>query len=304
MKYKLPTMAAFGAVLFSFAVNAQEYAEPVFEERFINNTGTRADVDTIGWSALLLDPMHADPTLAIDVTKGENHPTAYVGGVSGQTGYEVDFDPNTDTGYYFIWSGGKETSTVITTPFNLDRSVSEITRFSWVQNTSAAIEDAVSVMVKIGGSWYVSAAMYDTIGEEFEVYTAKEHTFTTTGSDWHHITAAVGEPLEIGDPVSGSLPSGDIEAVGLHVNRVAADGAVSVDEFQIWAEPASDSSATWANYPIVETGGIAYVNTEDWLGWLAVTDSPWIYSESLQSWIYLTEASAASPGGAWTYVLK
>lgn len=60
--------------------------------------------------------------------------------------------------------------------------------------------------------------------------------------------------------------------------------------------------ATWAGYAIDEETG--NVDTGAWLGWLNVTNAPWIYSYSLGNYIYLNESDVDPEGGAWAYTFK
>jgi hypothetical protein len=89
--------------------------------------------------------------------------------------------------------------------------------------------DADSVMriaVRIGGNWYVTTKTFTDPGTQ--MWTAQ--SFTNVGAQW--------APLDIsnlvrGNPIDGSLPTGDITAVGLLAN---IDGdKVRIDEFEIVA---------------------------------------------------------------------
>lgn len=53
----------------------------------------------------------------------------------------------------------------------------------------------------------------------------------------------------------------------------------------------------WAGYPIED----GYVNTGAFMGWLEVSADPWIWSVSLNSYIYLPEGHVDG-SGAWTYI--
>ncbi len=56
-------------------------------------------------------------------------------------------------------------------------------------------------------------------------------------------------------------------------------------------------AAGWLGYPV--SGG--YADTGGWMGWVDVTNAPWIYNESLMGWMYLDE-STANEMGAWVYL--
>jgi hypothetical protein len=60
------------------------------------------------------------------------------------------------------------------------------------------------------------------------------------------------------------------------------------------------SAQSWAGFAV---DGAGNVNTGGWMGFLNVSDSPWIWSYSLSSWMYIDE-SFVSSSGSWIYVLK
>ncbi|MEX0330414.1 MAG: hypothetical protein AB3N64_03225 [Puniceicoccaceae bacterium] len=56
--------------------------------------------------------------------------------------------------------------------------------------------------------------------------------------------------------------------------------------------------ATWAGYTIVDG---SLIDTTPLMGWLNIASAPWLYSYSLNKWIYGDE-STFGEGGAWLYV--
>jgi hypothetical protein len=58
------------------------------------------------------------------------------------------------------------------------------------------------------------------------------------------------------------------------------------------------TTETWAGYVVSEAGD---VNTVEWMGYLNVTFAPYIWSYSLDGWIYLPEQQV-SDSGAWMYI--
>ena len=57
---------------------------------------------------------------------------------------------------------------------------------------------------------------------------------------------------------------------------------------------------SWAGYPIVNGG---YVDTANWLGWLEVSQAPWVWSNNLNGWMYLPEDHVTG-SGSWMYITK
>lgn len=65
-------------------------------------------------------------------------------------------------------------------------------------------------------------------------------------------------------------------------------------------EPPTGDGETWNGLPVVTQGdGSAWVNAP-LFNWIAVDDDPFLWSDSLSTWLYLPEYNAA---GAWVYVL-
>lgn len=52
----------------------------------------------------------------------------------------------------------------------------------------------------------------------------------------------------------------------------------------------------------IEASG--WTDTGDWMGWLYVTHAPWVFSDSLNGWIYIEADGFDAESGGWTYVLK
>ena len=61
-----------------------------------------------------------------------------------------------------------------------------------------------------------------------------------------------------------------------------------------------ENTATWAGYSVDEDGD---ADTSDFLGWVNVNAKPFIYSYTLQQWLYVKEESVGS-GGAWIFVMN
>lgn len=61
----------------------------------------------------------------------------------------------------------------------------------------------------------------------------------------------------------------------------------------------ADGVDTWAGYPV--SGDGVSVNTGEFIGWIDITQAPWIYSYSLDDFLYLPEESVGSAGG-WAFV--
>lgn len=62
---------------------------------------------------------------------------------------------------------------------------------------------------------------------------------------------------------------------------------------------AGGSLNLWNGLSITDSGGLEYVNTGDQLGWLAVNWDPYLWSESVASWIYVQTFRSFGP--LWVY---
>jgi hypothetical protein len=56
---------------------------------------------------------------------------------------------------------------------------------------------------------------------------------------------------------------------------------------------------TWAGYPIHSDG--QSVDTTPWIGWIDISNAPWIYVYDLNKYIYAPEQNVG-PGGGWVWV--
>jgi hypothetical protein len=80
-----------------------------------------------------------------------------------------------------------------------------------------------------------------------------------------------------------------------------------LDDFAFWKNgprlvvPSEDAGVrTWAGLPVSDVGD---VDTDTWMGWLNINMEPYVWSYSLNQYIYLEE-SAVGEGGGWTYVFN
>lgn len=105
---------------------------------------------------------------------------------------------------------------------------------------------------------------------------------------------AVGEPSPFGPP---DQIHGIVFGKAGPQSWTSPGTSVQIDSMGLSETEADVISETWYGYEIVD--GLA--NTGDWMGWLSVADDPWIFSYSLEGWLYMPPQEAES--GAWLYVL-
>jgi beta-glucanase (GH16 family) len=77
---------------------------------------------------------------------------------------------------------------------------------------------------------------------------------------------------------------------------------MEVDWVRVY-QPASAPEGSWKGWPLDDLGNF---NTNDWLGWVNASKAPWLYSWSLNGWVYPADAQTASfsTNNQWFYILK
>jgi hypothetical protein len=73
-----------------------------------------------------------------------------------------------------------------------------------------------------------------------------------------------------------------------------------VDNISIETTDSGGNDDMWGGYPMDEMG---YVDTGDWMGFLYVGSTPWIWVVDQSKWVYMTEP-ADGAAGAWAYFPK
>lgn len=79
---------------------------------------------------------------------------------------------------------------------------------------------------------------------------------------------------------------------------IDADVAIAIDNLTVTG-PDVDPEGTWKGYPLVDG---FWVQNSGQLGWVNVQYDPWLYSASLDGWIYLPEEAALGEIGAWVFI--
>lgn len=64
---------------------------------------------------------------------------------------------------------------------------------------------------------------------------------------------------------------------------------------------ASTGGETWAGYAVISEDGLKTIDTTSFLGVLEISHAPWVFSYSLDQYIYLPEAQVSESGG-WGFV--
>lgn len=64
---------------------------------------------------------------------------------------------------------------------------------------------------------------------------------------------------------------------------------------------ASTGGETWAGYEVISEGGLKTIDSASCLGVLEISHAPWVFSYSLDQFIYLPEGHVGESGG-WAFV--
>ena len=60
----------------------------------------------------------------------------------------------------------------------------------------------------------------------------------------------------------------------------------------------------WLGYPTVEGNGQTWADTTGFMGWLEVSASPYVYSQALDGWAYVSETESIPGKGSWVYLFR
>jgi hypothetical protein len=65
------------------------------------------------------------------------------------------------------------------------------------------------------------------------------------------------------------------------------------------SDPTTSSACeSWCDYAVLD----GWSHVKDWLGWVNVENAPWVFSEKLNTWLYMADCPDTG-GGFWTYVM-
>ena len=102
------------------------------------------------------------------------------------------------------------------------------------------------------------------------------------------------------DVASGTATVGELDTLNFYKQGTYGGGTtpdfVAIDSLSLSGIAAS---VTWAGYEVSELG---WADTTTWMGFVNVLAGDWIWSASLNNWIYMPEGSVGE-GGSWGYVI-
>jgi len=294
MKNPTSLLLATSALLSAFGnVSAQESL--VYSERFINLAGENAELANVGWKAYVngIAPA-ADGAIGLPAGPIGSVSGQMQAGLSGGIGAELTFD---DDDFGFIYLYMHDTGPVNVLVFEeseIDRDAQEITRIKFVLRDRAEVQHRGHVAVRVADQWYVNTQLFETELTDSIQYNMRE--FTWTNENWKEVifNLADNSVMAISGEPAGTLPAGDLEAVGFwFIHPGSASSSAVLDEYSVYATAAQ--AQEWYGYPVDENG---WANTESWMGWVYVGQDPNIWVQNLAKYIYVPNDSG------WTYIYK
>jgi hypothetical protein len=100
---------------------------------------------------------------------------------------------------------------------------------------------------------------------------------------------------------SGTAIVGDMEVIRFIVGNNpfdTGDDNFKVERISLFSNEEPPPPPGWFGYAIEEDG---WVNTGAWLGYVNITNDPWIYSDDLGKYMYIPMGQSGEVG-AWTYL--
>jgi len=143
---------------------------------------------------------------------------------------------------------------------------------------------------------FVKTLGYNELGWAFQLKEEYTQFFDLT-SDWQDFDISVTYPdlavddslqvIQLGFEITTSFDGTAMDAATIEFQNLegGVDGASGGD--------------TWMGYEVIDGSA----KTEDWMGWVNIEQAPYLYSYSLQSWLFMDE-SQDTTSGAWVYILK
>jgi hypothetical protein len=201
---------------------------------------------------------------------------------------------DSETGYRTILGKGQDTYSL---QFNQN---TRTLRFSLRGGTGGDV-DLDSDFAIAPNQWTHVAAVYDPIGEEMRFYFNGEED-PNTASRSGTIGSNSSGLILAADYIDGSyanfftcqLDELSIFDYALVSGQIQAHHAVGQQLLS------TIIAGDWCGYPVTD----GWVSTEDWLGWLEISQSPWVWSSSLGGWLAIPGCDAQSASHHWVYFLR
>lgn len=134
---------------------------------------------------------------------------------------------------------------------------------------------------------FVNNLAFQTIGEYSSFY-----DITGTAGDFE--LSITYPDVETADPFQVIQMGFEIET---RFTTVMGEGKITFKNLEGYIE--GGAPATFQGYPIVDGN---WIDTGSYMGWLWIEFAPWIYSASLDSWIYLPASASLEDAGAWIFI--
>lgn len=191
-------------------------------------------------------------------------------------------------------------------------------RSRYVELFQAMAERGLATQMESGG-WPASLLFPERFGFETEMSATSFYVYALSwGINYNLLERAVYGPavekgwLEMANflTVEGGIQH--IQIVGKEpgpVNDTLTEreygyGAFILAGVQMANYFTADQTSTWLGYQTIFENGQILVDTADFLGWLEITHEPYVYSFTLQQWLYIKSSPPYPSQGSWIYVFR
>ena len=230
----------------------------IYQQRFINLTGTNQNFSSVGWTAYAND--QAGEVLAINAP-----PNVLTGGVSGGVGF-VGTSDNNDKGFAYLYVGSA-TKIITMANVQIKRSPAEIDSISFVMRDHAnGFAYTSQVAVKVAGQWYVNDELFEVAKPAPSATAYTKRKFVWKSENWKKLNFSTSDPksMTISTDPAANLPAGNLENFGIYAENPGGGSAV-IDEYSVWGGSFSGpADASYVQRFVNLTGANANMSSVGW----------------------------------------
>ncbi|NDV63191.1 hypothetical protein G0Q06_12065 [Puniceicoccales bacterium CK1056] len=285
---KLITLTLFTTA--AFAVSAQfTYHEWTFDDpvgTLLEEAANTGDPGTAAWNAGLTHTTDGAGNYLIgngDISLG--YKSANIGPYAGTLTYEIEIDS---------WDlDNVETFRNIEIQLRDAENASDVVKVQVNQQGSGNVRFRVSDNAGLTNFVFPDYGTLSSVSQTTYVISIQLNTNT---GEWE--TKVNDGPVQ----ASGVATVGSLNVIRFVVGNNpygTGDDFFKVSRLSLFSTEAAPA-AGWFGYDIEADN---WVNTGAWLGWVNITNDPWIYLDDLADYIYLPDGQAAD-AGAWLYVIN
>lgn len=145
---------------------------------------------------------------------------------------------------------------------------------------------------------FIKTLGYNEMGWEFQTKAQYSDFAPLTTTDQNFSLSITYPDLSVDDSLQ-------VIQIGFEITTRFAGGnmgtgSITFSNLEAFVVGEEQPVPTWLGYEIDENG---WANTGDFLGYIFAAAAPWVWSLTLQNWMYVP-ATEASEGGEWMYIVK